>query len=202
MYIVKNLYEEHISLIELVKRLNNLTCSGVLTWYCVILHNSDKKDNGEPKKSHYHCLIDSDSKSHHLKQDLKDKLESADIWVGCERTQMQIESVRSIQKAVRYLTHKDNLEKYQYSDDDILTSDVELYKEYIKIQIKSKEIDKMLNDLLDKALTMYNCGKEITQGEILLYFKQLGRIDYYLKNSTKIKQMIWEYIQVMNEEPF
>lgn len=202
MYLIKNLYEEHITIEELVRRLNNLTCSGVLSWYSVILHDSDIKENGEPKKNHFHCLIDSDSKSHHLKQDLKDKLDSIDIWVGCEKNQKQIESVRSVQRAVRYLTHKDNLEKYQYSDDKVLTSDEELYKEYIKLQIKAKEIDKMLNDLLDMALEKYEQGKEMQQGDILLYFKRLGRIDYYLKNSTKIKQMMWEYIQVMSEIPY
>lgn len=201
MYIVKNIYVEHMTCEMLIERLNALYPQ-FITWYAFIIHDKDKNANGEPKKSHFHLIIDSDSKSHHLKQDLKDALDAKGIWLGCEPNQKQIEAVRNVKKAVRYLTHKDNLEKAQYLDEQVITSDTELYKDFITIQVQAKEIDNMLNDLLDYAYERYEQKNEMTSGEILLWFKRLGRLDYYLKNSSKIKVLINDYINEMSKVLF
>ena len=74
-------------------------------------HNLDKNPNGEPKKPHYHVMI--------MYESVKTKEQAIEFiqsfgGVGCE-------VINSIRGYARYLTHKDNPEKVQYSEDDVLS---------------------------------------------------------------------------------
>lgn len=74
------------------------------------LHDQDINPDGEKKKPHYHILITFEGKkSREQIQEITDKIGS----VGQE-------SIQSIRGYARYLTHKDNPEKYQYNENDII----------------------------------------------------------------------------------
>lgn len=74
------------------------------------LHDKDINSDGEPKKSHYHVILCYPGPTtFNSVKSLVERLNSP-IPQG-------IESVRGI---YRYFTHKDNPEKYQYSESDIL----------------------------------------------------------------------------------
>lgn len=73
------------------------------------LHDMDVNPTGEPKKPHYHVLAMFDS--------VKTKEQATALFttfggVGCE-------VVNSVRGYARYLTHMDNPEKAQYSQDDV-----------------------------------------------------------------------------------
>lgn len=197
MYLIKNLYVENVSKDQLESVLK--ACGDKIVWWAYIIHDRDKKENGEPKKSHYHLLIEWVISDHHAKENIVKAFKC--LYVGFE-SQLRVESVRSVHRQARYLMHLDNKEKAAYNKQEVVTSDLLTYEDYISTQIKEKEVDKMLNDLLDIAYEEYKQGVEMTQGDILLYFKKLGRLDYFLKNNTKIYNLISEYIEVMTSTPF
>lgn len=75
------------------------------------LHDQDVDPNGEPKKAHYHIiLVYSGPTSFNVVKGLCDTLK--------QPIPQPLEQVRGY---YRYLTHKDNPEKAQYSDSDIET---------------------------------------------------------------------------------
>lgn len=73
------------------------------------LHDKDINANGEPKKAHYHIiLVYSGPTSFNVVKAL------------CESLNQPIpQALEQVRGYYRYLTHKDNPEKAQYSDDDI-----------------------------------------------------------------------------------
>ena len=75
------------------------------------LHDKDVNPDGEVKKSHYHVIITyNNTTTYNAVKDLTDSL-------NCPIPQ-PLEQVRGY---YRYLTHKDNPEKYQYDEKDITT---------------------------------------------------------------------------------
>lgn len=74
------------------------------------LHDSDVSSDGQPKKPHYHVLLMFDG--------VKTKQQAAEIFdtisgVGCER-------VSSLRGYARYLCHLDDMDKHQYSPNDVI----------------------------------------------------------------------------------
>ena len=76
------------------------------------LHDKDVNPDGEPKKAHYHIIVCySGPTSFNVVKGLTDKLN--------QPIPIALEQIRGY---YRYLTHKDNPEKYQYSADDVFTN--------------------------------------------------------------------------------
>ena len=109
------------------------------------LHDKDIDPTGEPKKAHYHIILCySGPTSFNVVRQLTERLN--------QPIPQALEQVRGY---YRYLTHKDNPEKYQYSDDDIKTlngfniSDfVELSKsEVLEIKRKLQNLIREINIL-------------------------------------------------------
>lgn len=105
------------------------------------LHNNDVTETGEFKKEHYHILVcfpgpTTFNKVNSLCQELNATMPKR---------------VLSIIGIYRYLTHKDNPEKAQYSENDILTFNGFNIKEYNQLTptqslTLKKEILKLIND--------------------------------------------------------
>lgn len=117
---------------------------------CVIspLHDKDVDPTGEPKKAHYHIILAySGPTSFNVVKNLTDKLK--------QPIPQPLEQIRGY---YRYLTHKDNPEKYQYNECEITTINgfniadyVELTKSEIT-QIKSK-LQKLIRE---NSITEYS----------------------------------------------
>lgn len=89
--------------------------------YFYILHDKDKDKSGNYIKPHLHFVI----KGRHC------------LWKWSELLgipEHMIEKTRSITGAVRYLIHKDNPEKYQYSPDDVFTNNASAFHKFIADQ--------------------------------------------------------------------
>lgn len=112
------------------------------------LHDKDKNDTGEDKKAHYHIiLIYSGPTSYNVVSSFTDSLNAT--------IPKALESVRGY---YRYLTHKDNPEKVQYSDLDIKTIngfDIADYVELTKSEVNA--IKKRLQQLIrEKDIIEYS----------------------------------------------
>jgi hypothetical protein len=80
-----------------------------IEWVCSPVHDKDINPDGELKKEHYHItLLFPSLKSYEQVKEITDSLNSP-IPVKC----------LSVKGSIRYMVHKDNPEKYQYSWGDI-----------------------------------------------------------------------------------
>lgn len=79
--------------------------------YAYAYHDKDKTEIGEPKKVHFHVLICFDGPTTY-----NTALEYA---MRCGAANGVIQPVGSVRGMVRYFCHKDNPDKYQYSEDII-----------------------------------------------------------------------------------
>lgn len=123
------------------------------------LHDKDINPTGEVKKAHYHLILCySGPTSYNVVKSITDRLN--------QPIPQPIEQVRGV---YRYLTHKDNPEKYQYSDCDISVlngfniidysdytrSEIEAYKRFVLSYIRDNDIleySDLLDALYDSAL--------------------------------------------------
>lgn len=108
---------------------------------CVIspLHDKDIDPTGEPKKAHYHIILCySGPTSFNVVKTICDSLN--------QPIPQALEQVRGY---YRYLTHKDNPEKYQYADEEIRTINGFNISDFIELS-KSEvlEIKKKLQELI------------------------------------------------------
>lgn len=87
----------------------DLLCSTGIPFAVSPLHNKDINSDGTKKKDHYHIILSFDGPTtYNNVKELTDSLN--------QPIPQPIESVRGY---YRYLTHKDNAEKYQYSENEI-----------------------------------------------------------------------------------
>lgn len=110
------------------------------------LHDKDINPTGEPKKPHYHVMIMWDS--------VKTQKQAKEVFetfggVGCE-------TINSLRGMARYLCHQDNLEKYQYSQDDVIAYGGADYWGLVGLVIdKHKAIREMIEFSIENQIVEY-----------------------------------------------
>lgn len=186
MYLLKNVYEEHISSEEIKAILEQEQALANISFWAFVKHNADINPNGEIKKSHYHIIIEwCGKKSHHLNIDIVNELKP--IWKGAE-AQAQVEAIRSIQKQMRYLRHLDNLEKTPYSLEEIISSDLMLYQEYCEKQVSQSESDVILEEFMCWA---ENPNADMNSITFLKWWRAKGKLSYYMTHKRQIEEIAW-----------
>lgn len=127
------------------------------------LHDKDVNSDGEPKKAHYHViLVYGNTTTYNNVKSLTDSL-----------NQPIPQALEQIRGYYRYLTHKDNPEKYQYSDSDIVTFggfDISDFVEMTKSEV-TKYIKEIHAFVRDNNITEYSdlCDMLIDAGLEELY---------------------------------
>ena len=123
--------------------------------FCVSpLHDKDLNADNTLKKAHYHIILIYDGPTTY--NNVRQLTESLGQPIP-----QPLEQVRGY---YRYLTHKDNPEKYQYDEKDILTFNGFSIKDFIELttsevmQIK-KSIQQFIrdNEILEYSLSLINC---------------------------------------------
>lgn len=112
------------------------------------LHDKDLNADGEPKKAHYHVIVTySGPTSFNVVKSLCDEL-------NCPVPQ-PLEQIRGY---YRYLTHKDNPEKAQYSDDDIRILNGFDIRDYVELSASevTKIICKLQRIIIDADIVEYS----------------------------------------------
>ena len=119
--------EEDINILEIAKRSYN---------YAYILHDKDVDEFGEIKKAHYHLILRwNDTKSINAL--------SKELSIPVNR----ITKIKSFKSSIRYLTHIDYKEKYQYEYNDIITNmDI---AEYFEDNLTELQKVKMIYELIN-----------------------------------------------------
>ena len=106
------------------------------------LHDKDIDPTGLPKKPHYHIILcyDGPTTYNNVKTNITDPLN--------QPIPIPLEQVRGY---FRYLTHKDNPDKFQYNEKDITIIndfDIDNYNELTKSQVNAIliELQKLINE--------------------------------------------------------
>ncbi|TLG78302.1 replication protein [Vagococcus zengguangii] len=120
---------------------------GYTQWACSPLHDKDINPTGEPKKAHYHVLIKwNGRKDYQTMLRLTGRLKAPNPQV-CNSTLGML----------RYFTHLDNPEKYQYDEKDIQTFNG--YDINSILHPETKDKDRILTEIytfiVDNAITEY-----------------------------------------------
>lgn len=116
-----------------------------ISHYCYILHDKDVNDDGTPKETHYHILVT-------VKQ--QKSLESIrrmfDNGSGINTLAKVIED---IVHDVRYLTHMDDPQKYQYEKSSIVTDGTDYWSKVAKDQTIDNGNEAFINDLCNPSIS-------------------------------------------------
>lgn len=122
----------------------NFNCSGFKYW--LIKHDNDKKDDGTPKTPHYHVVFEiTEKKTMSYFMDLAKKF--FDNITNDNQVSIDVIQNKYKRDRIRYLTHLDYPDRYQYNDTEVKTNDKETYRNCIENAIT---IDYVL-DVISKS---------------------------------------------------
>lgn len=85
--------------------------------YFAIIHDKDTNELGQEKTKHLHLILLSSEKSSGL-----DILTMLCKLLNCKEVQISIDKVYNIRQDIRYLIHKDQPQKFQYSKNEVITN--------------------------------------------------------------------------------
>lgn len=144
--------------------------------YAFIEHQFDLDNKGDLKKIHYHLYIYLERK-----KTPSGIFNILNKWKENCTQSFLIENLDNPPKFIRYLTHIDNQEKYQYNVSDIVTNmDIE---KYFNISITDSEFTKNVLELIER--------KEIkTFKELVYYSLTFGKIDLLMKRAYFFKCLL------------
>lgn len=185
----------YLDLAEIEKRLE--WHSSQVRYWCCILHDKDKDENGELKIPHYHIMIETYDPY---------PVQSVRNWFKgiFDQDGKEVNTLGKIaidrKSATDYLTHKNAPEKHQYAE-----TEIHRYSDYIKIALVKPRADeqpslRIIEDMLD-GLTEYELvqryGREyIINGskykETVACFIDEGSLPDYLTKQQK-QQIYYKY---------
>lgn len=142
-----------------------------IEWVCSPLHNMDVTADGEVKKDHYHItLLYPSHKSYEQVRELTDSLNSP-IPQRCN----------SVKGSIRYMVHKDDPDKFQYSWSDICTYGGVRLEDLIKPSSRERlEIQLKALDYIEENNVFYF-------DDLVKAYKQIGNheaVDVLMNYST------------------
>ena len=193
-YEIQNIYEEHIKKDDLVGFMKQY----YIEEYFFILHDKDTfvdiKDNQEKaKKPHYHIIVGTNEDSRTAKKTLQN------VFVTISE-KVRINNVKNLTKFMRYLTHKDNSEKHQYNDDEVITNNQELYSESIAMPLhKITDTDKLLNQFIGYVMDKLDKeGTALSYLDMMRWFQQQNAVSYFVQHYKALEEMARQLFNASN----
>ena len=122
--------------------------------YAYILHDRDTDENGELKKPHYHVYM---------------HFENARLFSAIANAfgiaENNVELVKSKRSLLRYFTHIDNPDKYQYSYKDIVSFNLNIENHFADVAeaVRVKTMVQALQDGLNENKRMSDIVCEIAE---------------------------------------
>lgn len=142
-----------------------------LTFAVSPIHDKDVEEDGSKKKAHYHLLVAYSSAT---------TLNNMRAWFNaCGMPESELHSVRICASGVgyfRYLTHKDNPEKFQYD-----VKDIRIFNDSDEI---FKKFSKSASDKIDDLVRIFQIVDELNT----ISFHSL--IQYLMMNERDLFKMI------------
>ena len=139
-----------------------------------ILHDRDKEDNGTPKRKHIHIVINLNTKIR--KNTLLNKL----VMLGFPSDIFGIERVTNYTKMLRYLVHKDDKDKTQYTPMEVITNCENVFTTALNFESDDITAEKLLHLVL------------INKGNKYLIMRDLG-LNLYIKYRNVISDILGLY---------
>lgn len=160
----------------IIDRLEQLT---QLKQYALIVHDKDKNDDGSFKDKHFHIVVT-----------LKNQMTDIQISNIMKIETQYINKIKTTtRKAFEYLIHKNDLNKFQYDIDSVVSNFD--YKEFIEKETKKDNEIKILDNLLEKIengdIKEYNITDYFNQSMYIKYNKQI-KLSFEYRNK-KIKEV-------------
>lgn len=123
--------------------LDRLTGWGYDEW-AYIVHDRDKKPDGEPKKEHIHVI---------LKKSSPTALITIARQLGIPSQYVQ--RVKNWTKMVRYLVHEEDTDKVKYEMEEIVSSDSAKIAMYFKDEDETEQAYRIINYLTESGCRSY-----------------------------------------------
>lgn len=134
-----------------------------IQWCVSPLHDRDINPDGTPKKAHWHVLLCFEGNK---SQDQVDEISHSINGTICQK-------VSSVRGMVRYFTHMDNPDKFQYSAGDIGCHGGFDSSDYLTLG-KSRQLD-----LLDEIFTFIKQEGIVELHEVIDYARMYHHDDWY-----------------------
>lgn len=157
---------------DLIKYLETNTC-----FYAFILHDKDVIETGEVKTKHYHIVLQLQDRKR--KQTLLNDLARI---LNVEKNIISIDELINLNGSIRYLIHQDDINKYQYSREEILTNNIKKVNYAIDININDLTAEELI-----RAVKEMNYNK-------LRVMQYIG-LELYKKYRLVINDIIEDYIK-------
>lgn len=138
-----------------------------LAKYAYIKHDKDVDVDGCVKKLHYHVLLE-----------FINGANKKQLCVDFNLKPNMFQSVSNVIGYIRYLVHKDDLEKYQYSVDDVISKGYDIKKIVESSYIMNN------TDIINDLINYKNCSRF----EMLIYVLSHNYLDVY----QRFYKIIWD----------
>lgn len=144
--------------------------------YAFIEHQFDINENGDLKKEHYHLYVNL-----HKKKTYGGVYEIINKWCeNCTQPQL-ITDITNVPLFIRYLVHKDDLDKYQYEITDIF-SNMEI-NQFFNLDITDLQFTKQVIELIySEQLVSFR--------DIVSYSMLYGKLELIMKRAYFYKSLL------------
>lgn len=153
--------------------------------YAFIVHDKDTKEDGEIKKSHVHLVI-----MYGGRRTLT-SVQNEFKRLGLEPRFVQTCNERAM---LRYLTHRDDLDKYQYPRDEIETNAPDRVEIAYADEITSEIAFNMLNEFIDSQ------EGHITQSQFNKYAFNNGLMVGLRRYSSSLNNALREHNRALDQD--
>lgn len=152
--------------------------------YAMILHNQDCTEDGEIKKEHYHVVIRFRNAR---------TIRCVFMELGIEPNYIQV--CRSFDGAVRYLIHKDDVDKFQYSATEIQTNIIQSVNK--ALCDKAEE-----DDIVPLILAFIESSGKLSVTELCTYCVNNGFWSAYRRGASVFHLVLQEHNKSLGEKLF
>ena len=146
--------------------------------YAYILHDADTDENGELKKSHYHVYL---------------YFENARYFSSIANqfciAENNIEPVKNVRSLIRYFSHIDYSDKFQYNYKDIISFNLDIDKHYADIS-ECTRINSMLDlieDCLSKGMSTIDIMRECANKGFYADLRRSGWLGHQIIEESRKK---------------
>lgn len=145
--------------------------------YVYILHDKDVNEDGSARSPHFHILCTfSQNKSFNAVASLVESSQNTFV-----------QQLQDVGGAFAYLTHQNNLEKFQYNSDDLVSDDIDYWIDRIPdYEDKKNKNDEFVDDLLSDDF------------DVVAMARKYGRD--FIKNISKYESFRFRVLKDMGKD--
>lgn len=143
--------------------------------YAYILHNKDREKDLTEKKDHVHCVVIFNTQKY---------LDNFCEEIGIDSRFVQ--KVQNLKSSIRYLIHKDDIDKYQYNEGEIVTNMnwINITK-YLYDELSVEEKAEKIIDIMVESDSLYEVIIKSINTHVYDELRRMGNIGIKLFEEMK-----------------